>query len=232
MDDPSKQSGDSAEELEERSKKYVANVEGLSSKLVSNLLPGTKLENIETGSFAVSGGRFTPSGMSKKYLETEGGSSISMPGWDFVDKNTLLKYKHLVFKRNPRLNMKNSTIGNSQRFSISSDDNKIMEIANLSEPLYLQFTLTGLPSASIEILKCSFYNSALDRYSVAGVTLFSKTILGDGKVVFTCQTNHLSEFISDIFLNLLYQGKNLEINNYNKEISPTSKYGRLICNGY
>ena len=193
-DDPSKQSGESVEVLEERSQKYVANVDRLSGHLVSKLLPATKLENVETGSFSLSGGRFTQSGISKTDLETKEGSIIRMPIWKFGEENTLVKYKHLVFKKNPRMNMTNATIGSSQRFSISSDDDQIMEISNLTDPLNLQFTLIGLSNASVQILKCSFYNSTLGKYSVAGLTTLSKTIFENGKVVVTCQSNHLSEF--------------------------------------
>ena len=192
--DPSKQSGQSDEELEERSEKYVDNVERLSNKSLSNILPGTELENVDTGSFSLSGGRFTLGGISKKDLDIKGGSKLSMPVWKFDKENTLVKYKLLDFKKNPRMNMTNATIGNSQRFSISSDDDKIMEISNLLDPLKLQYTFTGLSNDSIEILKCSFYNSTLGKYSVAGVTTLSKTIFENGNVVILCQSNHLSEF--------------------------------------
>ena len=192
--DASKQSGDSAEELEKRSDQFITNVEALSSNLVDNLLPGTKLENIEAGSFSVSGGRFTTSGISNKDLETEEGSKLLMPVWDIGDGNSLIKYKHLVFNKNPRINMTNETIGASQRFTLSTDDNENMEIANLTDPINLRFVLTGLSNTTVEILQCSFYNSTLGRYSVAGITTISKTILPDGNVVISCQSNHLSEY--------------------------------------
>ena len=194
INDPSKQSGESIEVLEERSQKYVTNVERLSGHLVSKLLPGTKLKNVETGSFSLNGGRFTLSEISKEYLEVEGGSKVIMPIWKFGDENTLVKYKHLVFKKNPRMNMTNITIGSTQRFSISSDDNKIMEISNLADPLSLQFTLTGLSNTTINLLKCSFYNSTLGALSINGITTISKNRFANGNVVINCQSNHLSEF--------------------------------------
>ena len=237
--DPSKQSGDSPEDLEKRSQKYVDSVEKLSNKLVSNILPGTKVENIEAGSFTLSGGRFTGSGMSKKDLETEGGSKISTPVWEFGDENTLVKYKHLVFKKNPRMNMTNATIGNSQRFSISSEDDKILEIVNLTDPLNLQFTLTGLSNTTVEILKCSFYNSTLGQYSVAGMITISKSILRNGQVVITCQSNHLSEFALATDPALDTSGDTLTITDNNNldtvaemdkinEVEPTTSKGNYI----
>ena len=192
--DPSKQSGESVEVLEERSQKYVANVESLTDHLVSKLLPGTKLENVETGSFFLNGGRFTLREIFKEYLEAKGGSKVIMPAWEFGEENTLVKYKHLVFKKNPRMNMTNITIGSPQRFSISSDDNKVMEISNLTDPLNLQFTLTGLSNTTINLLKCSFYNSTLGVLSINGITTISKTIFDNGNVVINCQSDHLSEF--------------------------------------
>ena len=184
-------------ELAERSSQFLDNLQNFTEVLIDDLSPGSELPVFNTKSFELAGGKFTAKDISKKTFKTNLGSKLMLPILNITStkETTLLKYEYVVFDKNPRINLGNVTIGNTQRFNFYSENERTkMEITNLNNPINFSYELRGITKAVVESLYCSFYNHTIANYSTSGMETMLRTIYEDGKVVIECSSNHLSDF--------------------------------------
>ena len=195
---------ESTESIKSKCDQLIKSISGLGEKMINNLDPGTELDGINTESFSISGGNIGLADITNKVINREGDTinlpkqwNISIGGNQLGEDNAVysgvVRYKHVAFQNNPRLDLGEKVVGGSQNFSLYHTHGEL-NVTYMEHPLLFNFELYGVNRIQAESLNCSFYNESMNAYITDGIITISKLTNEQNVTFIQCSTTHLSDF--------------------------------------